>query len=110
MRKKQPTFVASIRCDIRDIEVIARYMSDQGVLMGTRSKVASRAMKVLADILRGDRPKGSVKEALSSLADMGYGETKNDKAKDILAKRIFNDECLSDALKQAIEYGQKQEK
>lgn len=101
---KEQTLVASIRCDVRDVEIIASYLVKRDVILGTKSKIASRAIRILADILIGDGEKKSTQDALASLVEMGYGRKKNKLAKDPMAKRIFEDQCLADALKQIREY------
>ena len=104
------TFIASVRCDIRDIEVIARFLAGQKISLGTRSKVASRGIRILANIIRGDQPKRSYSEALQSLVSMGYESRKEDRYAQALAKEILAEQSESGLLRQIKKFQkQKQE-
>jgi len=107
MRNKS-TFVASVRGDIRDIAIIGRYMTAHGYVLESRGIIASQAIKMLADIIRDDQPRGTVLEAIEILAEINCRSGKHDKAKKALALQILESQREDETSKQIREFNLKQ--
>jgi hypothetical protein len=73
------TFTANVRCDFRYIDKIAKYLASKGVFMGTKSRVASEAIRILAHGIPEVFNTIGYGDALRSLRRLGYNDEPTDK-------------------------------
>lgn len=102
------SFVTTVRCDIRDIAVIGKYMTAHGSVLESRGIIASQGIKILANVLRGDQPKNSILNALEDLTNIGCGAGKHDRAEKGLAKQLLESQREDETSRQIKEFNLKQ--
>ena len=72
------TFVANVRCDIRHIAKIAKFLMRHGVFVGTKSKIASEAVRIIAREISNELDVKSYIDAEITLRKLGYGDSLNE--------------------------------
>ena len=72
--KDTKTFVANIRCDIRYIATIARFIASRGEFMQTKAKLASEAVRILAHGIPEEFQVKEYREAKLVLIELEYGD------------------------------------
>ena len=74
MTKRPSTIVVSVRCDLRDLTVIALWLNDQQKLPESIGSLGRKSIELLSDMIRKKNPtysKMTTAEALSLLNQMG---------------------------------------
>lgn len=64
------TYVATVRVDMRSLAKIARYLAQKGVFLGTKGKLASEGIRIIADNLNTQCD--TLREAIIILTELGY--------------------------------------
>lgn len=74
IKKRPSTMVMSVRCDIRDVAVIALWLNDSGSIPDSLGTLGRTAIEMLADMVRAKNPsyRGlTTADALSRISQMG---------------------------------------
>lgn len=64
------TCIASIRVDVRSLAKIASYLAQKGIFLGTKGKLASEGVRIIADNLGTSCD--TFREAILTLTELGY--------------------------------------
>jgi hypothetical protein len=70
MTNNTRTYVATVRVDIRSLAKIARFLAKKGMFLGTKGKLASEGIRIIADNLGTSCE--TFKEAVLILTELGY--------------------------------------
>ena len=99
------TFVASVRCDMRNIASIALLIKSEGKFVETSGKVASEAIKILGNLSQKKYPVETYKDAVLIMRNLGYEDPfdkKNARYYNALEDKLKFEESTSDSNTQDI--------
>jgi len=89
LEKRPSTIVMSVRCDLRDITVIALWLNEQRRLPDTIGTLARTSIELFSDMIRSKEPKYSkmtTSEAITLLNQMGL--RRGERNRETLIKRL----------------------
>lgn len=89
MEKRPSTIVVSVRCDLRDLTVIALWLNEQRQLPDSIGRLGRQTVELFSDMIRKKNPnyaKMTTAEAISTLNQMGL--KRGERNKETLIKRL----------------------